>query len=168
MNNEKLGLDFFNRPVLNVAPALLGQILVFGPHRGIITEVEAYRGEDDPASHAFRGITPRSSLMFGQAGISYVYLIYGMYNCLNIVVENIGNPAAILIRGVKLLTPPYIHLNGPGKICRTMSITRIHNGIDLTTNAEFYAAKGSVINNFTTTARIGIKVGTDKLWRFIC
>src|ERR1700729_4260135 len=113
----KLGRDFFNRNCAEVARDLLGQILVFGNYQGIITETESYRGLDDPASHAFKGPTPRAKIMFGTPGTSYVYLIYGMYHCLNIVTEEEESPSAVLIRGLKLIKPDVAILNGPGKIC---------------------------------------------------
>src|SRR5689334_7638816 len=113
---KKLKQSFYERPTLLVAKELIGKILVFKQFQGIITETEAYFGFDDPASHAFKGVTPRSKVMFGPAGISYVYLIYGMYHCLNIVTEKIDFPAAVLIRGLKLLDTSALHLDGPGKI----------------------------------------------------
>ena len=97
----KLCDDFYNRSVVEVAQDLLGKTLVFFNFRGVITETEAYRGADDEASHAFKGPTPRSSIMYGPPGYSYVYLIYGLYHCLNIVTEAEGNPAAVLIRGLQ-------------------------------------------------------------------
>lgn len=163
----KLGRDFFNRYCADVARDLLGQIIVFGDYQGIITETESYRGFDDPASHAFKGPTPRAKIMFGKPGMSYVYLIYGMYHCLNIVTEEEGSPSAVLIRGLKLFKPTHGLLNGPGKICREMKITRQHSGIDLVTEENFYVRTGEKIEEFKTTPRIGIKVGIDKLWRFI-
>src|SRR3989338_2934287 len=99
-----LTAPFFNKPTLQVAPKLLGKSLVrkMGKREitGIITEVEAYVGPQDHASHAFRGRTSRSEVMFGKPGIWYVYLIYGMHHCLNIVADREGYPAAILIRSV--------------------------------------------------------------------
>ncbi len=164
---KKLKSSFFKRSTLVVAQELLGKVLVFKNFRGVITETEAYMGFDDPASHAFRGLTPRTEVMFGPAGFSYVYLIYGMYHCLNIVTEKEGFPAAVLIRGVKLLSKSGLHLDGPGKICRHLGITREHSGLNLITDNEFYV--GCIKHNFefTTTPRIGIKVATDKLWRFL-
>jgi DNA-3-methyladenine glycosylase len=161
-----LDLEFFNRDTVNVAQDLLGQIVVFCKYRGVITETEAYRGSDDPASHSFNGPTSRSGIMFGRAGVSYVYLIYGMYHCLNIVTENVGNAGAVLIRGLKLFAPVDMLLDGPGKLCRQLNINRTHNNIDLIDNQDFHIAKGQQIKSFNSTARIGIKVGTDKLWRF--
>lgn len=164
---KKLKRTFFNRSTLVVAQELLGKILVFGQHKGIITETEAYFGHDDPASHAFKGLTPRTQLMFGAPGYSYVYLIYGMYHCLNFVTETEGFPAAVLIRGLKLLDKSELHLNGLGKLCRHLGITKKHNGLDITTNNTFYVGCAKTTLNFVTTSRIGIKVGTDKQWRFL-
>lgn len=169
MSNEidRLDRDFFNRPCPEVARDLLGQTLVFKNFSGIITETESYRGSDDPASHAFKGSTPRTQVMFGKPGISYVYLIYGMYHCLNFVTEEEGAPSAVLIRGLKLITPTAKLLDGPGKLCRELSINKFHNNIDLTLSDDFYIAKSEAINEFDVTPRIGIKVGLDKLWRFV-
>lgn len=164
---KRLKKDFFNRPTLLVAEELLGKVLVFKQYKGIITETEAYMGFDDPASHAFKGETPRTKIMFGKPGFSYVYLIYGMYHCLNIVTEKAGFPAAVLIRGIQLLDDSDTHLNGPGKICRYMGITKAQNEIDITMNKEFYVGCVNQKFKFSKTPRIGIKVGTDKLWRFL-
>lgn len=167
---KKLKSAFFNRPTLLVAEELLGKILVFKRHKGIITETEAYMGFDDPASHAYKGETPRTKLMFGKPGFSYVYLIYGMYHCLNIVTEKAGFPAAVLIRGLKLLDEngkTGLHLNGPGKICRHLNVTIADNGLNMTTNEDLYVACVNQSLAFSQTPRIGIKVGTDKLWRFV-
>lgn len=164
---KRLNLAFFNRPTLLVAEELLGKVLVFKGQTGIITETEAYVGRDDPASHAFKGETPRSKVMFGKAGFSYVYLIYGMYHCLNIVTEKIGFPAAVLIRGLKLLDESNLHLNGPGKICRHLGITRAHSGINMITSEELYVGCIKKTLSFSRTPRIGIKVATERLWRFL-
>ena len=160
----RLDNSFYNRHVVEVAKNLLGKTMVFGKVKGIITETEAYRGADDEASHAFSR-TPRSSIMFGPPGYIYIYFIYGMYHCLNIVTEEKNSPSAVLIRGLKL---PEIHLNGPGKICKYLGITREHNGINLVTDNNFYLTEG-IINSatYTSTARIGIKKAIDKQWRFL-
>lgn len=160
----KLGYDFYNRHGVEVAKDLLGKKIVFGKFQGIITETEAYRGEDDAASHAYKGITKRSAIMFGLAGHVYVYLIYGMYYCLNIVTEAEGEPSAVLIRGLQL---PDIHLDGPGKICRHLGITTAHNGINVITNQEFYLTDGVNIKDYLTTPRIGIRKAVEKPWRFV-
>lgn len=164
---KKLEKAFFNRSTLRVAEELLGKVLVFKDHKGIITETEAYMGFDDPASHAFRGVTPRTQLMFGEPGFSYVYLIYGIYHCLNFVTEEVGFPAAVLIRGLYLLDGSGLHLNGPGKICRHLGISKEHNGLNLVSGNTLWVACMNQKLDFSTTSRIGIKVGTDKLWRFL-
>lgn len=160
---KPLPSKFYNRHVVEVAQDLIGKTLVFGKHQGIITETEAYRGSDDEASHAFKGPTTRSEIMFGPSGYSYVYLIYGMYYCLNIVTEPLGSPSAVLIRGLQL---PNIHLNGPGKICKYLGITKTHHGINLINHHSFYVTGKNIIP-YQATSRIGIKKGVDKLWRFV-
>lgn len=159
----KLSVDFYNKPVIEVAKNLLGKQLVFGNEQGIITETEAYSGIDDEASHAYRGRTPRNALMFGPPGYAYVYMIYGMYYCLNIVTEKTGNPSAVLIRGLKL---PHLHLDGPGKLCRYLGITKKENGMNLMDNEYFYVREGIGISTVTATPRIGIRKAVDKPWRF--
>ncbi len=164
----RLDRSFFEQPTLQVAQELLGKVIVFGNHQGIITETEAYIGQDDPACHASKGLTPRTQVMFGPAGHTYVYMIYGMYHCLNFVTGEEGFPAAVLIRGLKLITSPHIHLNGPGKLCRFLQIDRSHSGLDITTSDSFHVVDlKTPAPAFTQTPRIGIKVGTDKLWRFV-
>lgn len=166
---KKLGQSFYKQSTLLVAEKLLGKVLVFKQHQGIITETEAYFGFDDEASHAFKGITPRSKIMFGRAGFSYVYLIYGMYYCLNIVTEEEDFPAAVLIRGLKLLDKKNegLHLDGPGKICRHLGITKAQNEIDMVHSHELYVGCIKKQLPFQQSPRVGIKVGTDKLWRFL-
>lgn len=159
----RLGYDFYNRHVVEVAQDLIGKRLVWGDFEGIITETEAYRGLDDAASHAARGSTTRSSIMFGPPGHVYVYLIYGMYHCLNIVTEEPGQPSAVLIRGIQSMD---MHLNGPGKICRHLGIDRSHNHLNLSTHGTCYLTQGITPLQYEVTPRIGIKKAADKLWRF--
>ncbi len=165
MMKDNLCIDFFNRNTLTVAKELIGKELVFKNIRGWITETEAYMGFDDPASHAFRGLTTRNALMFGRAGVSYIYLIYGMYHCLNVTTEAEGFPAAVLIRGV--LLPDGTHLNGPGKLCRYFGLTKEQNGLDMTIGEDLFIQDSNRCFQVKTTSRIGIKVGTDLLWRFV-
>lgn len=167
MLHNRLSSAFFDRPTLTVAQELLGKKLVMGPYQGYITETEAYIGEDDPACHAARGRTPRTEVMFGKAGFSYVYFIYGMYYMLNIVTEQEGFPAAVLIRGVHLLKPAPKRLNGPGKLCRELGITTAHNHINMEDSPLLYVEDSDWRPEYQATPRIGIKVGTDKLWRFV-
>lgn len=158
--------SFYERDTLCVAKDLLGKVLKFTDYYGAINEVEAYVGQDDPACHAARGCTPRTAVMFGAAGFSYVYLIYGMYHCLNIVTESEGFPAAVLIRGIALYKPIVHSLNGPGKLCKELNITKNNNQIDLTQSHDFCIYNSTMQPEYSATPRIGIKVGTDKLWRF--
>ena len=158
--------SFFEQGTLTVAQELIGTRLHFNNYSGIITETEAYIGKDDPACHAAKGLIPRTKVMFGAAGYSYVYLIYGMYHCLNIVTEAEGFPAAVLIRGI-ICDTTHRHLDGPGKLCKAWGITKEHNAIDICSNLSFYVNTGSPVTHILTTPRIGIKVGTEHLWRFI-
>lgn len=121
---RRLPLSFFNRPTITVAQELLGKEIFFKGQKAVITETEAYIGENDPACHAARGKTKRTAVMYGRAGFSYVYLIYGMYYCLNFVTEEEGFPAAVLIRAVRISGIPDKKLNGPGKLCRFWALQR--------------------------------------------
>lgn len=132
-----LPLDFYDRPALIVARELLGKTLVHqvGGRRlaGRIVETEAYVGEHDLACHASKGRTARTDVIFGPPGRAYVYLIYGMYYCFNVVTLPDGVAAAVLVRGVEPLEgiPPSEATNGPGKLCRAMGITLAQNRKDL-------------------------------------
>jgi len=159
----KLGYEFYNRCPVEVARDLLGKNFIFNYHKGIITETEAYRGLDDEASHAFKGPTKRASIMFGPCGQIYVYMIYGMYFCMNIVTGNIGEAGAVLIRGLRLADKV---LDGPGKVCRHLGITKAHNGLDLINNDQAYLMNGIEVSNPIITSRIGITKAVDKPWRF--
>ena len=163
----RLTQDFFLQPTLKVAKLLLGKILNFGLYQGIITETEAYVGQDDPACHASRGRTKRTAIMFEEGGHSYVYLIYGMYHCLNIVTEAKDFPAAVLIRGIKLLNPITNHIDGTGKLCKRLGINMDHNGINTLCSESLFITDTNYKPQFVTTPRIGIKLGTDRLWRFL-
>ncbi|MEW6245520.1 MAG: DNA-3-methyladenine glycosylase [Nitrospirota bacterium] len=133
MIRKILPRSYFNRPTLQVARSLPGKYLVRenGERRIVakIVEVEAYVGPEDRASHASRGRTPRTDVMFGPPGIAYVYLVYGMHHCLNVVTEREGYPAAVLIRAIELDTGL---VDGPGRVCRTLQIDRRLNRLDLT------------------------------------
>ena len=141
------GLDrgFFERGTVEVARDLLGKVLVHGPAAGIIVETEAYLGGDDLASHSAAGITDRTRVIFGPPGHAYVYLSYGMHECLNIVAEPDGKAGCVLIRalepieGLEIMRArrPNARTDrdltcGPGKLTRALGITRAHNGVDLT------------------------------------
>jgi DNA-3-methyladenine glycosylase len=175
--------NFFKRNTLKVAQELLGCILVRKIGRkvigSVITETEAYKGKDDLASHASKGRTSRTELMFGEAGRAYIYMIYGMYYCLNIVTEKKDYPAAVLIRGIKIEGIDYKKTNGPGKICRELKIDKALNGWDITKGKELWIAtalagsrfgRGKTIKkNIMAGRRIGVdyaKHCKDYLWRF--
>ena len=190
MNKKKtitLKRNFFNRDTSMVARELLGKVLVRKSQgiytSGIIMETEAYYGIGDPASHAFRGVTPRSRLMFGTAGIAYVYLCYGVYWLLNVVTEEEGTPGAVLIRGLKPLigikemkrrrkTAEVKNLaSGPGKLTIALDIDGRDNGSDLTdmTNGLYISEYPEMIDDIVirNTSRIGITEGNDRMLRYV-
>lgn len=160
--------EFFSRPTLEVAPDLLGMMLCRRQNDGsilqaAIVEVEAYTA-DDPACHAWRGKTKRCEVMFGPAGHSYVYFIYGMYNCLNVVTEPDGIAGAVLIRAIDTEGG-----SGPGKLCKTWEIDRSHNAINLVDPAqELFLVEGNKLakNEIGKSIRIGISTAQERLWRF--
>ncbi len=164
----KLKRDFYLRPTLKVAQDLIGKFLIHRYrgkiYQGEIIETEAYAGFKDMASHGARGITERNKIMFQQGGIAYVYLIYGIYNCLNLVTEKEGYPAAVLIRGID-----YPKADGPGKLCREFKITKKkHNGLDLTGNVLWVEDKGFKPKIYKDK-RVGIDYAgecANWLWRF--
>jgi DNA-3-methyladenine glycosylase len=158
---------FYARPTVEVAHALLGKLLVRRPRArsqlrvARIVEVEAYLGERDAASHARRGPTPRAKIMFGPPGVLYVYLIYGMHHCMNVVTETDGVAGAVLLRaaapvaGLPDLRRP---LTGPGKLCAGLAITRRDNGLDLTAGGAFYLADdGAPPPRRAASRRIGVE-----------
>jgi DNA-3-methyladenine glycosylase len=140
-----------------------------------IVEVEAYIGEDDPASHAAPGPTKRNAPMYGKPGIAYIYFIYGMYYCLNVVTEAQGKPAAVLIRAAEPAddfeaAETKNHgvwlLSGPGKLCRGFGLTIAHNNLDLTGSRLYLEDRGERSPRIACSTRIGIRKGTDRKWRF--
>ena len=184
---DRLGRDFYRRSTLTVARELLGQRLVrvVDGQRlsGLIVEVEAYIGEDDAACHAACGRTPRNEAMYGSPGHAYVYFIYGMHHCLNVVTEETGFPAAVLIRALEPLEgldimrryrsgrPDRELTNGPAKLCQALAIDRGFNRVDLCTGEVLFIEEGRMVaqEEVGTSPRIGIKA--DELamsvpWRF--
>lgn len=167
--------NFYRGKTLIVAKQLLGCFLVRKIGRKIIrakiVETEAYIGENDLACHASRGRTRRTETMYGAAGHAYVYMIYGMYHCLNIVTEAKNCPAAVLIRAVEAEGIPFKKTNGPGKLCRFLKIDRKLNGIDITGGDKLRIERGEKIsrNNIAASKRIGIDYAEhckDYPWRF--
>jgi len=156
--------SFFARATAAVAPELLGKLLVRKadgepPRLARIVEVEAYLGERDAASHARNGPTPRAAIMFGPPGHLYVYLIYGMYHCMNFVTERDGVAGAVLIRAAEPLGEDDAKaLRGPGKLCRGLGITLAHKGADLTaaTSALYVADDGAAAPRVARSPRIGV------------
>ena len=176
--------EFYERDTVIVAKKLLGKRLVSKINNqdvsGIITETEAYRHRDDPASHAHRRITNRNSAMFGEVGRSYVYFIYGIHYCFNVVAKNQKTDAgAVLIRGIKPEKRIQIMqknrkntelknlVNGPAKLTQALGITNKHYGLDLTKKSKLYITDGiEVSKKISATPRVGIKLATEKLWNF--
>ena len=164
---------YFNRPTVQVARSLIGKYLVRVIDgrilAGKIVEVEAYVGSQDRACHAAKGRTQRTEVMFGPAGVAYVYLIYGMYHCLNVVTEREEFPSAVLIRAIELKGEL---IDGPGRLCRALEIDRSLNRVDLTTGESlWFEDRGEAVGRGTVGAysRIGVDyAGTwaKKLWRF--
>jgi DNA-3-methyladenine glycosylase len=179
-----LGRNFYSRHPRSVAHDIIGKTLVRRLDdgqilKGIIVEAEAYGGNRDPASHAFRGVTQRNAVMFGEAGHAYVYFTYGFHNCLNFVTGEKGVASAVLIRalepkeGIEMMirlrkTGELTHLtNGPGKLCQALSIDRSLNGIDVTSReSKIHVINGGLEMKVISAIRIGIKTGKEKKWRF--
>jgi DNA-3-methyladenine glycosylase len=167
---------FYARPTVEVARDLLGKVLAHGPAAGIIVETEAYLGGDDLAAHSARGLTGRTRVVFGPPGHAYVYLIYGMYECLNLVAEPDGQAGCVLIRalepaaGLDLMRqrrPAARKLedlaSGPAKLTLALGITRDHNGADVTCGdlvVREAAGRGAV--EITPEIRVGPRVGITK------
>lgn len=187
--HKKLDIKFYLRPVLEVAPDLLGKLFIKKEKDKIlaamITEVEAYDGTKDQAAHSFTGITERNKHMFFEGGITYVYFTYGVHYCLNIVTGKEGDASAVLIRsmepiiGINTFARRRFNkvnindkefknlLNGPGKICQAFNISKKDSGKSLLLGnfniLDYKKIKKELIQ---TSPRIGITKSTDLLWRF--
>lgn len=163
MTFPPLPRSFYARPTAEVAPDLLGKLLVrtrgSGIHLARIVEVEAYLGVADQASHARFGPTPRNRIMFGPPGHLYVYLIYGMHHCMNLVTEPEGTAGAVLVRAAELLEgEDPAALRGPGKVCRGLGITLADKGLDLAiTENGLYLAEDGERPRVACSARIGVE-----------
>jgi DNA-3-methyladenine glycosylase len=173
--------SFYARSTVEVARGLLGKALVHGPTAGIIVETEAYLGGEDLAAHSARGLTDRTRVIFGPPGHAYIYLIYGMYECFNIVAEPDGRPGCVLIRalqpvsGIELMRARRgagrkleLLANGPGKLTLALGIARAHNGSDLT-RGPLVVREAPAVGNFeiAVTQRIGIRRSTELPLRFL-
>jgi DNA-3-methyladenine glycosylase len=169
-----LAREFYARPTLRVARDMLGKTLVHavnGVRRsGRIVETEAYVGPHDLASHARVGPKGRAALMYGKAGVAYVYLVYGMHNCFNAVTEQEGHPGAVLVRAIGPLENAE-RGNGPALVCRALDIDRTCNGLDLTTSKELFLEDAGRVPD--QDVRVGARIGVDYAgewaahpWRF--
>jgi DNA-3-methyladenine glycosylase len=166
---HKLDHSFYQRDVLDVAPGLIGKYLVRKFRNGElfrsrITEVEAYRGEEDLACHASKGRTTRNEIMYHSGGVIYVYLIYGMYWMLNFVTGFENVPQAVLIRSLE-------HISGPGRITKRLEIDGSFYGISLIDSGIMWLENHHEKSGFTTAMRIGVdyagEIWKNKQWRFI-
>jgi len=176
-----LSREFYARPSVAVAPELLNKVMVAGPCRGRIVEVEAYAGPLDPASHAYRGPTARNATMFGPPGHLYVYFTYGMHFCANAVTGEQGEGQAVLLRalaplaGIDLMQArrpaarrPSDLANGPAKLCQALGIVRDHDGTDLVDGGAVQLVDDGVAPPDApgVSERIGITRATDRRWRW--
>jgi DNA-3-methyladenine glycosylase len=164
-----LNKDFFNRDVLDVAPDLVGKILIRKLENNTyirfrITETEAYRGEEDKACHAHKGRTPRTEIMYREPGTIYIYLIYGMYWMLNFVTEKQDVPQAVLIRCVE-------GYDGPGKLTKALQIDKSFNGQSIAENDRLMVFDDLYKPDLITAPRVGIDYAGEewasKPWRFL-
>jgi len=160
---------FYSRDVLEVAPQLLGQHLVRlgldgNLSRYVITETEAYRGGDDLACHASKGMTPRTKVMFGEGGYLYMYLIYGMHWMMNVVTGDVDVPQAVLFRGLR-------EASGPGRLTKLLDVDRAFYGEDLVSSDRIWIEDSGVPASYTSGPRIGIDYAgepwKDMPWRFL-
>ncbi|SMD10884.1 DNA-3-methyladenine glycosylase [Lentzea albidocapillata] len=175
LTREELAVD-----PIDAAQLLLGSYLEAGGVRVRIVEVEAYRGGDDPASHCYRGKTPRNEVMFGPAGFLYVYFVYGMHFCANIVSLTDGVPGAVLLRAGEVVEGEDIAFSrrpasrsaaelakGPARLCKVLGLDRSQNGLDLTSAdspVRLYA--GEPAAKVHAGPRVGVAVAMDVPWRF--
>ncbi len=160
MTFELLRREFYSGPTVDVARALLGCVLEYKGLGGRILEVEAYLGEGDEAAHSFRGVTPRTRVIFGPPGHAYVYLNYGIHYCMNVVAEPEGRAGCVLIRAVEGIG------DGPGTLTRAMGITDELNGCDLT-RGPLTIRRGRPPRGIEVTPRIGIRKSADLPLRFL-
>ncbi len=176
MPSPRLRRSFFDRPVLKVAPDLIGATLLVDGVGGVIVELEAYH-HTEPAAHSFNGRTERNAVMFGPAGYVYVYRSYGIHWCVNFVCEEEGSASAVLIRALEPthgiptmqrrrgLRDERALCSGPGKLCEALAITHKHNGLALD-HAPFELRARSEKPEIVTGVRIGITKAADKPWRY--
>lgn len=181
---HSLPREFYEVPALELANKLLGRLLVSRINdqftSGLIVETEAYLSSNDPASHAARGKTPRTAVQWGPPGFSYVYLIYGMYHCLNIVSDREGSAGCVLLRAIEPIhgietmqqrrprAKTIVQLsNGPGKLTAALGVSRQHNALDLTQRIlSICDYEDRRIFELRRSSRIGLTEGLDLPYRF--
>ena len=183
--SDRLDRNFYEQDTLNVATQLLGKILVCKQKktylRAMILETEAYHQKGDPASHSFHGQTKRNEVMFWNGGYLYVYFIYGMHYCMNVVTEKEGIGSAVLIRSLQNCTQNCNNiekntknslldtsLKGPAKICKALDISNKQNGLSLINSMDMWIEDAPPLSpeNITSSSRIGISKAKDHKWRF--
>jgi DNA-3-methyladenine glycosylase len=165
------------RPVLEVAPRLLGATLRHGDVAVRLTEVEAYDGANDPGSHAHRGLTPRNSVMFGPAGHLYVYFTYGMHHCCNVVCGPEGTASAVLLRAGEVVdgletarqrrprSRDRDLARGPARLCQALGLDLGHNGARLDA-PPLTLDPGPAPEAVSSGPRVGLRLASDRAWRF--
>jgi DNA-3-methyladenine glycosylase len=182
---RRLPRSFFARPSPEVAPDLIGRVLVrrlpSGDRLAVrLVETEAYQ-EDDPASHSYRGRTARTDVMFGPPGRLYVYFTYGMHFCMNVVTGTDGQGSAVLLRaGEPLAGVDEMRrlrgvddvrslCSGPGKLCEALGVARGNNGEDLVRGPQMWILEGEAVplERVDVTTRVGIRNGVERPWRFV-
>jgi DNA-3-methyladenine glycosylase len=173
---------FYERPTVDVARDLLGQVIVSvtpqGTTTGRIVETEAYHGADDPASHAARLKSGRVEVMHGEPGIAYIYRSYGIHAMLNVVAKPAGETGAVLIRALEPLAgialmrerrgvvDERLLCSGPGKLCQALGIALDLHGLDLVSSDRLWIARGELVAAISTSGRIGISRAQHEPWRF--
>lgn len=182
---DPLPRSFFDRPVLEVAPDLLGRFVVHRTEAGTVTarltEVEAYDGPNDPGSHAFRGRSKRNGTMFGPPGHVYVYFTYGMYHCMNLVCGPAGMPTGILLRAAEITDGAELArkrrptakadrelARGPARLVESLGVTRGDDGADVCGDGPLTARHGAAVPKelIRTGPRVGLRDAPDFPWRF--
>jgi DNA-3-methyladenine glycosylase len=176
--------EFLARPVLEVAPELLGWRVTHRTSLGVVTveltEVEGYDGEGDPASHAARGRTPRNGVMYGPAGHLYVYFSYGMHWCANVVCGPEGKASAVLLRAGRVVdgaelartrrppgTPDRSLARGPACLTQALGVGRDHNAVDLLASDHVWLTpRGDAAAAVVAGPRVGVSAAADRPWRF--
>lgn len=164
---KKLGRSFYSQDAVKLARGLIGKVLVHRvrgkEYRARIVETEAYVGTHDRASHASKGLTKRTEVMFGPGGHAYVYLIYGIHEMFNIVAGRRGDAQAVLIRAAEPLEGWKADLSGPGKLAHGLKITRVQNGMDLTGSILFVRGGPGYRPRIKRSKRVGVEYAKE--WR---